>query len=76
MHPRQNLRRTQRPTSLQQQVIYILHAKAGELAADIQLVERLLQIDRFDLKRPPLALHGGPQRIGRRAMPAPRVEKQ
>src|SRR5215470_10682542 len=49
LHPARQLRRAQRPAFVEHQVVAILEAHAEELAENIQLVERLLEMHQADL---------------------------
>ena len=59
MHEHRQLRRSQRPAFLQQQVVNVLHPNAGVLAEDVQRVQNLLEIDQPDLPRPLLFFNNG-----------------
>jgi hypothetical protein len=74
VHADHELRRTKRPTLLQQQVVDILQAQAGHLAEDVHGVQNFLQVDHADFKRLLLLLHHLAQGIGCRPVAAACVE--
>ena len=75
VHADHQLRRAQRPALLEQQVVNVLQAQAGELAEDVHGVQHFLQVDQADFERPSSAAPSpGLQRIGRGAMAAAGVE--
>jgi hypothetical protein len=74
VHADHELRRTKRPTFLQQQVVNILQAQTGHLAEDVHGVQNFLQVDHADFKRLLLLLHHLAQGIGCRPVAAACVE--
>ena len=74
MHAHHQLRRTERPSLLQHQIIDVLQTQARHLAEDVHGIQHFLQVDHADLEWPPLLFHHLAQRVGRRPVPAARVE--
>ena len=57
MHSAEHLRGAERPSLLQEQIINILHPKAGQLAEYVHGIQEFLQVDQPDLERQTLPLH-------------------
>ena len=74
MHKHQALRRAQRPTLRQHQVVNVFQPNARDFLENIQRIEHFLQIDQLNIPRPPLRFGHCFQSRGRRAVTAPRVE--
>src|SRR5450631_383969 len=74
LHSAGQLRGAQCPALVENQVVAILKANAEELAEEIELVERLLQIHQADFPWPPLLLDRLLQSVGGAAMAAAGIE--
>jgi hypothetical protein len=74
VHAARELRRAERPTLLEHQVVDVFQAQSGDFAEQVERLEHLLQVHQPDLPRPPFALDHFAQRVGRAAMAAAGVE--
>ena len=74
MHAHHQLRRAERPTFLQHQVVDVLQADPGELAEDIDFIQHFLQVDQADSNGRACCSIDLLKRVGGGAMPAARVE--
>jgi len=64
VHAYHQLRRSQRPTFLQHQVVNILQAQPRHLAEYVHRIQYFLQVDQPDFPPAPLLFHHLAQRIG------------
>src|SRR6266404_7218647 len=69
----QQVHATERPPVLQQHVVLLLNADAGQPAQHIKTVRELLKLDELDLPRPLLLRNNCLQRHGGIAMSATRI---
>ena len=68
------LRRAERPTFLQHQVVEVLHAQAGQLAPPVNRIHQFLQIYQPDFP-PALFIHHQAESLGSGAMAAARIKE-